>query len=98
MEKQVQTFGEAASYGMIFRVECGCGRSEYFIAKDLARVWGKHRPISAHHFVCRKCEPPNVTVTPLPIDLDRVPRGYVMRLRAGGPFGDPEWRRERYRG
>ena len=97
MSAQVQTFGDAAERGMIFRVECACGRIEYFHSKDLARVWGKARPIEKHKFRCEKCKPPTVTVTPVPIDQDRLPYGRIMRLRAGGLYGDPEWRRETFR-
>jgi hypothetical protein len=98
MPKPVETFGDAAELGMIFRVECACGRTEYFDAKDLVRVWGKTRPIHQHKFKCTKCELSKVTATPIPIDMDRIPRGLIMRLRAGGAWGDPEWRRELYRG
>jgi hypothetical protein len=98
MPKEVHSFGDAADQSMIIRVECGCGRIEYFVAKDVARVWGKRRAIAAHKFRCKKCTAPTVTVTPVDIDLDRMPRGFVMRLRAGGHYGDPEWRRERFRG
>jgi hypothetical protein len=97
MPKPIETFGDAAEYGMIFRVECACGRTEYFDAKDLARVWGKARAIIRHKFKCTTCKLPKVTATPIPIDMDRVPRGRIMRLRAGGPYGDPEWRHESFR-
>lgn len=96
MTKTVETFGDAAERGMIFRVECACGRTEYFDAKDLARVWGRARPINRHKFKCTTCKLPKVTATPIPIDMDRIPRGHIMRLRAGGAYGDPEWRKERF--
>lgn len=95
MDSLVKTFGDAAEQGMILRVECECGRTEYFVAKDIARHWGKRTPITRHKFRCKKCTPPNVTVTPLAIDLDRVPRGFVMRLKAGGAYGDTVLQRER---
>lgn len=91
----MKTFGEAARHGMILRVECGCGRMEYFVAKDIARHWGKDTPITGHRFRCKNCAPPAVRVTPLAIDLDRVPRGFVMRLKAGGTYGDAVLQRER---
>lgn len=98
MTDSVKTFGEAADRGMIIRVECGCGRSEYFIAKDIARYWGREKPVLRHRFKCRECLPSTVTVTALAIDLDRKPSGHIMRLKAGGRYGDPEWRREKFRG
>jgi hypothetical protein len=90
MQKQVEAFGDAATLGMIFRVECACGRTEYFDAKGLARVWGEARPTNQHKFKCTKCKMPKVTATPIPIDMDRLPKGQLMRLRAGGVYGDPE--------
>jgi hypothetical protein len=98
MGEQVLTFGDAAERSMVFRVECGCGRGEYFHSKDLARVWGKRRRIENHRFTCKKCKPPSVTVTPVPIDQDRLPNGRVMRLRAVGLYGEPEWVKERFSG
>jgi hypothetical protein len=97
MPKPIETFGDAAELGMIFRVECACGRTEYFDAEDVARVWGRAQPINRHRFRCAMCKLPKVTATPIPIDMDRIPQGRIMRLRAGAPYGDPEWRRERYR-
>ena len=45
MNSLVETFGEAAAQGMILRVECGCGRTEYFVAKDIARHWGSEQEL-----------------------------------------------------
>jgi hypothetical protein len=96
MTKTVETFGDAAELGMIFRAECACGRTDYFDAKNLARVWGRARPINRHIFRCTICKLPKVTSTPIPIDMDRIVNGKIMRLRAGGAYGDPEWRLERF--
>ncbi len=98
MDDSAQTFGEAASQNMLLRVECTCGQVAYFMARDAAKFWGNHRKVSQHRFKCKRCTPPAVTVTLVPIDVDRMPRGYVTRLRAGGAAGDPEWRREKFRG
>jgi hypothetical protein len=98
MGKEVETFGEAAGRGMVLRVECACGRTEYFLASELVKFWRPARKIKQHGFVCKQCSPPAVTVTPLDIDLDRLPKGRVMRMRREGAWGYIEWRRERYRG
>ena len=98
MVKEVETFGEAAGRGMVLRVECACGRTEYFLASELVKFWRPTRKIKQHGFVCKQCSPPAVTVTPLDIDLDRLPKGRVMRMRREGAWGYIEWRRERYRG
>jgi hypothetical protein len=98
MGKEVETFGEAAGRGMVLRVECACGRTEYFLASELVKFWRPARKITQHGFVCKQCSPSAVTVTPLDIDLDRLPKGRVMRMRREGAWGYIEWRRERYRG
>ena len=98
MSKPVETFGEAAGRGMVLRVECVCGKTEYFMAHDLAKFWKPARKITDHGFKCEKCKPPAVTVTPLDIDRDRIPKGRVMRMRREGAWGYVEWRPERFRG
>jgi hypothetical protein len=43
MKTPMETVGEAAARGMVLRVECACGRTKYFIACDIVKVWGQNR-------------------------------------------------------
>jgi hypothetical protein len=49
------TFGHAAERDEIICAECDCGLAVYFLATDLARVWGKSRQIRHHRFKCARC-------------------------------------------
>ena len=98
MQKPVDTIGEAARRGMALRVECACGKTEYFLACDIVKVWGSRRKLDGRGFRCQRCVPPAITVTPLDIDRDRIPRGRVMRLKRDGAAGVADWSPERFRG
>ena len=98
MQRPVDTVGEAARRGMALRVECACGKTEYFLACDIVKIWGKHRKLDGRGFRCQSCSPPIVTITALDIDRDRIPRGRVMRLKREGAAGAVDWAPERFRG
>ncbi len=98
MQNPVKTVGEAAGRGMVLRVECACGKTEYFLACDIVKVWGKNRRLDGRGFRCLRCTPPQVTITALDIDRDRIPRGRVMRLKREGAAGAVDWAPERFRG
>ena len=98
MQNPVKTVGEAAGRGMVLRVECACGKTEYFLACDIVKVWGKSRKLDGRGFRCQRCTPPQVTITALDIDRDRIPRGRVMRLKREGAAGAVDWAPERFRG
>lgn len=98
MPKPVETVGEAAGRGMVLRIECACGKTEYFLACDIVKVWGSNRRLDGRGFRCQRCTPSTVTITALDVDRDRIPRGRVMRLKREGATGAVDWAPEQFRG
>jgi hypothetical protein len=98
MRIEVKTVGEAARRGMALRVECACGKTEYFLACDIVKVWNENRRLDGRGFRCQRCKLPAVKITALDIDFDRIPRGRVMRLKREGAAGAVDWVPERFRG
>lgn len=74
MTQTLDTLGKCVRHGMVIQAECECGQRAFFLASDLAMIFGAGRDPSGLRFACQACRPKPPRVTVMEIDRDRLPK------------------------